>query len=169
MWAVVPLPMVRQRTGHLGATSLFMGTESMEFVPMDKKMTVALLLEDEPLIAIDIENELAEAGLSVFTVLSCADAEQWLKTTKPDLVIVDIVLRDGPSTNIVASLRRANIPFIVHSGDNPSNYQDTDFATGQWVNKPAAQRELLSAVQLLFPSLGAANFGVTGSGTYPCL
>lgn len=46
---------------------------------MDKKMTVALLLEDEPLIAIDIESELTEAGLSVFTVMSCAGAEEWLK------------------------------------------------------------------------------------------
>lgn len=72
------------------------------------------------------------------------------QTKKPDVVIVDIMLRDGMPSNIVSRLSRANIPFIVHSGGNASNYQNTEFAKGVWVNKPAAPHEILSAVKTLF-------------------
>lgn len=41
---------------------------------MPGNAAVALLLEDEPLIAIDVELALGEAGFAVTTVASCAEA-----------------------------------------------------------------------------------------------
>ena len=60
---------------------------------MTTNTTVALLPEDEPLIALDIEHMLSSEGLDVTTVPSCADALEWLEVCRPDIVIVDIILR----------------------------------------------------------------------------
>lgn len=114
---------------------------------MDTNITVALLLEDEPLIAMDIEHTLSRAGFDVTTVTSCADALEWLGFCRPGVVIVDIILQDGPCHKVVAKLVEDGIPFIVHSGDHPSNHADTPFAGGTWVGKPADSAEMVRTVQ----------------------
>ena len=116
---------------------------------MLQKQPVALLIEDEPLIAIDVEDELVSGGFAVFIAPSCKDAEQWLKTLIPDVVIVDIALRDGMPLEIIAAMNAANIPFIVHSADHPSVHENTLFSKGVWVTKPAAHLMLLQTANHL--------------------
>lgn len=115
---------------------------------MDNKRT-ALLLEDEPLIAMDVEMTLREAGFDVSIIGSCAEALEWLEVCRPDIVIVDIVLRDGPCHEVVRQLVTDGIPFVVHSGDLPTMHADTPFEAGAWVNKPSEATELLSVVREL--------------------
>lgn len=112
----------------------------------------ALVLEDEPLIAMAVEDELTAAGFSVSTVLSCEDANIWLKANRPDIVILDILLRDGPADEVVTSLIDSKIPFIVHSGDHRDMLQGTPYAQGVWVSKPHAGDELATAARALFVS-----------------
>lgn len=116
---------------------------------MRTNAAVALLLEDEPLIAMDIEIILGGAGFDVTKVMSCKEAEDWLEICRPDIVIVDIILRDGPSDGIVAKLIEADIPFIVHSGDQPSMHGETPFAHGRWVSKPADGDELAAVARTM--------------------
>lgn len=104
-----------------------------------------MLLEDEPLIAMDVEMLLGGAGFDVSCVASCRDAHSWLDRHLPDVVIVDIKLSDGHCTDFVARLIEANIPFVVHSGDTVSMHADTPFSHGTWVNKPCAGDELVFA------------------------
>ena len=115
----------------------------------DTNMTVLLLLEDEPLIALDIEQTLAEAGFDVTTVSSCADALDWLEVCRPDVVIVDIIMRDGPCHEVVARLVEDGIAFIVHSGDHPSMHASTPFAGGTWIGKLADGLEMIRAAREL--------------------
>lgn len=70
----------------------------------------ALLLEDEPLISMDLEATLADAGFAVVPVMTCADALAWLDGHTPDVVVVDIMLRDGPSDAVVEKLIGSEIP-----------------------------------------------------------
>ena len=49
---------------------------------MDTNTMVALLLEDEPLIAMEIEQTLQIAGFEVTTVSSCASALDWLAASR---------------------------------------------------------------------------------------
>lgn len=121
-------------------------------VQMPPNAIVALLLEDEPLIALDLEMTLGNAGFDVTTVTSCSEALEWLDVCRPDIVIVDIILSDGPCHAVVKQLVADGIPFLVHSGDHPSMHADTPFAGGKWVSKPAdvgemarAARELIAA------------------------
>lgn len=119
---------------------------------MASNASVALLLEDEPLIALDIEAILEGAGFDVTTVMSCADASDWLDSCRPDIVVVDIILTDGPCHAIVEKLIEAHIPFIVHSGDHPSMHVGTPFAHGRWVSKPADGDELAAVALAILAS-----------------
>lgn len=113
------------------------------------KTSVALLLEDEPLIALDLEQMLEEAGFDVSIVMTCADASAWLEIHRPDIVIVDIELRDGRPDHFVERLVHDDVPFIVHSGDHPDQHAGTPFAQGLWISKPAEPDELTGAARAL--------------------
>lgn len=119
---------------------------------MSANAVLTLLLEDEPLIAMDIELTLRGAGFDVTTVVTCEEANNWLEICRPDIVIVDIELRDGPCHKIAEYLTEEKIPFIVHSGDHPSMHVDTPFAQGRWISKPAAADELIGAARELLAS-----------------
>lgn len=107
---------------------------------------VVLLLEDEPLIAIDVDLTLGDAGYDVSSVTSCHDAGVWLDKHRPDVVVADINLRDGPCMDVVLRLVDADIPFVIFSGDHPSRYLNGPFMHGAWVIKPASPKDLLRAV-----------------------
>jgi DNA-binding response OmpR family regulator len=108
---------------------------------------VVLLLEDEPLIAMDIETSLGSAGFAVVTVVSCGQAIAWLDSHLPDVAIADIILRDGRCTEVAARLVEAKIPFIVHSGDRAVLEVGSPFLEAVWIEKPAPLDALLLAVQ----------------------
>ena len=113
---------------------------------------VCLLLEDEPLISMDLEMTLGAAGFDVTTVMSCVEAIDFLDSRRPDVVVVDIMLRDGRSDSVVDRLLQDEIPFIVHSGDHPSQHAQTPFSRGRWVNKPAGPDDLVEAARGLLVS-----------------
>lgn len=116
-------------------------------------MKTVLVLEDEPLIAMSIVDELENAGFSVATAMSCEEATSWLDANSPDAVVVDIVLRDGESCSVVSRLVDARIPFVVHSGDPADTHAGTPYETGLWVSKPSAGSDIVQALEsLLVPA-----------------
>ena len=98
------------------------------------------ILEDEPLIAMEVEEGLLVAGFEIAAVLaSCVDGLKWLETNSPDAAVLDIELRDGNCAEIAALLHNRKIPFVVYSGSLPNmDHVDPVFTTGRWVCKPAA-------------------------------
>lgn len=86
---------------------------------MIQNSSVALLLEDEAIIAFDVEQALEEAGFLVTTNVTCSAADEWLRNTPPDVAVVDIRLKDGSSEVNVARFVRDGIPFVVQSGGSP--------------------------------------------------
>lgn len=106
----------------------------------------ALLLEDQFLIAMNLEASLTEVGYQVKAAMSCADAHRWLDQNRPDVAIVDVRLQDGRSDSVAARLLELGVPFVVHSGDVPSQYDGTPFENGVWLEKPSGVAELKSAI-----------------------
>lgn len=105
---------------------------------------VVLLLEDEALIAIDMESALRDAGFDVVLFAHCAQSDEWLETHSPDIAIIDITLADGVCIKVASTLIERKIPFIVHSGHvEISEHKDTAFAAGLWIGKPAYDHELV--------------------------
>lgn len=119
---------------------------------MKTNRSIALLLEDEPLISMDIEMTLEAAGFDVATVMSSADANAWLDGNAADVAIVDIMLRDGRCDEFVSRLEKAGVPFVVHSGDLPGAYDGTPFAQGVCLNKPAQAEELVATLTKMLAS-----------------
>ena len=77
-----------------------------------------LVAEDEPLIAMDYANRLAEAGAEV--VARCATVRDCLAVLTRsgediDAAVVDFVLADRNSEPLQVALRQRDIPFVVVS------------------------------------------------------
>jgi DNA-binding response OmpR family regulator len=107
-----------------------------------------LLLEDEPFIAMDVEEILTAAGAKRVVVIDTVmHAEKWLGANTPDIAINDPRLRDGVCTSVVRRLAARAIPYIVYSGDPAATTDEApEFATGMWLSKPCLPEEMISAV-----------------------
>ena len=108
-----------------------------------------LLLEDEALIALEIEDGLAAAGFhQVVSVPSQASASAWLAENQPHVAILDLFLRDGESLPVIEELRRRAIPFVIHSGyDKPHDWHLGPYRNSIWLEKPCHMEDLVRAVQ----------------------
>ncbi len=98
-----------------------------------------LLLEDQPLISLDIEEALADKGLSNFiTLRSQKEALAWLDRSSPDFVLLDLYLEDGDSKPVLAHLQRKGIPFMVYTGsERPPEWDGELFDGSEWMSKPS--------------------------------
>jgi DNA-binding response OmpR family regulator len=106
-----------------------------------------LLLEDEALIAVTLQADLEDAGYTVAgPFLSCASALEWLSDHRPDLAILDTVLKDGPCKEVALQLTRHGVPFLIYSGHSGDRNRLPELASATWVEKPATTQDLLKAL-----------------------
>ena len=102
-----------------------------------------LVVEDEPLVALEIAQCLRAAGAAV-VVAHCL-REALLLADRPDLsaAVLDFGLRDGDTGALCERLNARDIPFVLYTG-----YLHVDEACSKGVrlSKPASAEELLSAV-----------------------
>ena len=106
-----------------------------------------LLLEDEALIAVALQADLEDAGYAVAgPFVTCAGALEWLATNKPDLAILDTVLKDGPCKEVALRLTRLGVPFLVYSGHAQDQTTLPALSHVTWVEKPATAQVLLTAL-----------------------
>jgi DNA-binding response OmpR family regulator len=116
-----------------------------------------LLLEDEALIAVALQTDLEEAGHTVAgPFLTCASALEWLAGHRPDVAILDTVLKDGPCKEVAVTLTRSGVPFLVYSGHAEDRNILSEVTTAIWVEKPATTETLLQAVAGLRGKAGAS-------------
>ena len=118
-----------------------------------------LLIEDEPLIAFAIQQELQDEGAKVQTARTLASAAQLLRE-ELSAAIVDFAWSDGNAGEICAILETRGIPFIVHSGYTPC--RDVHGAAAV-IAKPAQPGVLAAALRgaLLACAAAAAQEGAS--------
>jgi len=111
--------------------------------------TRILVLEDEPLIAMALEDWLAELGHdTVGPVASAPAALAAIAATSPDAAILDVTLRGGDSYGVAAALRERGIPFVFATGRDVAAI-DARFADAPILTKPFqedAVRRVLAAL-----------------------
>jgi DNA-binding response OmpR family regulator len=106
-----------------------------------------LVIEDEYLIAMDIEDMLNDLGVSDVVVMpSCQAAESWLATGTPSAAMLDIFLKDGTCAATAQTLLDRGVPFIVSSG-RPRGSSEPVFDAGVWVPKPVQLEMLAEALK----------------------
>jgi DNA-binding response OmpR family regulator len=102
-----------------------------------------LVLEDEPLIALEITHGLHVAGASVFCARSVRDALPLAEHPDLSAAILDFGLSDSAAGTICQRLVAREIPFVLYSG-----YLDVKEVYRKSIHlpKPAATAELVSAL-----------------------
>jgi DNA-binding NtrC family response regulator len=105
-----------------------------------------LVVEDQPLVMLDIVDSLTTAGASV---LSAATLEQALGLAQhPHLsaAVFDFLLLDGDSSTLCTHLTERGVPFVVYTG-----YDDVHDAcrAGVLVQKPALPQTLVMTLSQL--------------------
>ena len=107
-----------------------------------------LVVEDEPLIALEMDKALRVAGAKV---VSAGFLESGLCSTEhPQLsaAVVDLHLGDGNGTALCRRLRQRGVPFIVHTGY--PRMVEREWFGATVICKPAHPDRIVSAlVQLL--------------------
>ena len=110
-----------------------------------------LVVEDELLVALDIESILSEAGLDVIGPAStAAEALKLIADTPPDAALIDASLSGEPIDAVAQALSERGIPFAYVTGygrdslpaAHPAPIVPKPFDAGQLL---AAARRLLAA------------------------
>jgi DNA-binding response OmpR family regulator len=106
-----------------------------------------LVVEDEALIAVALQDDLEDRGYSVAGPFNtCAAALEWLTSGRPDVAVLDTVLKDGPCKDVALKLTSLGVPFVVYSGHSEDLELVGELDGAVWVEKPARGEVLLDAI-----------------------
>ena len=107
-----------------------------------------VIVEDEPLIAFDIEHMLGDAGYEVVaTVDNLADVTRLLGEESFDLILCDIQLRgDGDGMDVARAAAAKKVPVLFVSGNCPVDAQTLGVGC---LAKPYSEKTLKSALVAL--------------------
>jgi DNA-binding response OmpR family regulator len=107
-----------------------------------------LIVEDEPLIAIDIADAFQKAGAEVTTTTTLRQAMALVEHDGLAVAILDHALNDGDSTALYTRLKERDIPFVIYSG-----FPEVSglAAEAPVVQKPAKADVLIATVEALLP------------------
>ena len=86
-----------------------------------------LLVEDDPLICLDLETSLEEFGAIVTATTNVAAAFAALAIAMPDVAVLDFELGLETSESIAEVVRARNVPFVFLSG-----HSEHDERFGRW-------------------------------------
>jgi len=102
-----------------------------------------LVVEDEPLIALDLAEVFQSAGAQVVCGRNGAEARVALETGGLRAAVVDYGLANDDAVALCAELAQRGIPYMFYSGY--SDLQES-FPRNVVVQKPAACKKLISAM-----------------------
>ncbi len=109
-----------------------------------------LIVEDEMLIAINLEQILLDAGVSEITTASSAsDALQKIRYAQPNVAILDVNLGHETSVAVAEELKRRNIPFMLTTGYGDRSGLVEQFSTVPILNKPYEAAALIAELSMI--------------------
>ncbi|KJF68336.1 HWE histidine kinase domain-containing protein [Rhizobium nepotum] len=109
-----------------------------------------LLVEDQMLIAMDVENMLEDNGIkTIETATSSAMAIEKLKNYVPDVAILDINLGSDTSIAVARELHRRSIPFLFATGYADASMVPDEFGNVPVIRKPYDEDALMAGIGLL--------------------
>ncbi len=109
-----------------------------------------LIIEDEPMIALYLQELLEDAGFAIIGVASrLAKAMELIKSAVFDVAILDANLAGISSSPAAAALVARSMPFVVLSGY--SMQQQQAFPTPHFLQKPCRPEQLISILSAIGP------------------
>lgn len=113
-----------------------------------------LVVEDEPLIAMDIASAFEGTGASLTTTNSLKHAKLLVEKDGLSAAIIDHLLHDGDSTSICTRLKERGVPFLIYSG---LSIDDAACKDVPHLMKPASHEQLLKAMEALIRDANVAK------------
>jgi len=107
-----------------------------------------LLLEDEPLILMDLEFAAQDSGCRCLTATRVDQALAHLERADPlpNVAVLDVTLQEGETCLPVArELERRGIPYILHSGDLDRQNEKVRELQAELLAKPASSDRVIAA------------------------
>jgi len=127
-------------------------------MPKELKLPPArvLVVEDEPLVAIDVASTLSKAGCRVVGPAATLEkAKELVETGDLELAILDANLAGESVDEVASELARRGIPFAFLTGYGPDGLP-AEFRHVPLVDKPFNPKQLLAVVEELLSIRGGA-------------
>lgn len=102
-----------------------------------------LVVEDEPIIVMDVVQVLQAAGATVSRARTLSDALCKVECPTLSAAVLDHALNGGDASQICERLDQRSIPFVVYSG---YDYVEGPCSEGEHVRKPVPPKVLVEAV-----------------------
>ncbi|MBX3532225.1 MAG: response regulator [Rhizobiaceae bacterium] len=118
-----------------------------------------LLLEDEALIALDVEQICREHGAAEVRVARTLDAAAGALSARFDAAIFDLMLGSQPTTGLARQLVESGIPFIFATGHVAQDALLVPFPGVPVVGKPYFGAELVEALVQAIGSRAGSHDG----------
>lgn len=117
-------------------------------MPADGRASARILIvEDEPVLALDLEQVLIESGFAIAGIAGTLDkALALIEQGAVDAAIVDTNLAGVSATPVAAMLTARGLPFIVTSGYSPEQHADV-IRAAPFVEKPCRPERIIEALQ----------------------
>ncbi|HEY6520286.1 MAG TPA: response regulator [Roseiarcus sp.] len=119
-----------------------------------------LIVEDDLLLAMDLEGTLVGMGAAVVGV--CHTLEEALARADADdfaVAVLDFSLGSQSVTPLARRLARRNVPFILHTGMSRSEPSLMEWSDSLIVEKPASPHTLVAAIKNVLPREPARRQG----------
>ena len=113
-----------------------------------------LIVEDEPLIAMDISTAFEGTGAHLTTTNTVRHARLLVEHDGLSAAILDHALPDGDSTSLCTRLTERGVPFMIYSGFKKIDGPCKD---APYLMKPASHSQLLDAVETLIRDYKISN------------
>ncbi len=108
-----------------------------------------LIVEDEPLLALDLSEVLGEAGYTVAGIAADVDAAVALiKQGVVDIAIIDANLAGESASPVAVALTACGLPYIVMSGYSAEQLAE-NFPGAAFLQKPVLTDEIIKALKAI--------------------
>ena len=104
-----------------------------------------LIVEDEPLIALDLHSALSAAGAGLMAATDTDEALRLIRRNDVSAAILDISLGDRDCTAVCQALLHHRIPFLFHTGQ-PDAVLLQAWPQAPVLAKPTCRDEIVGAV-----------------------
>jgi CheY-like chemotaxis protein len=119
-----------------------------------------LVVEDEPIIALDLINQFENAGAKVLSSAKVADALKLAERPGLAAAVLDYALADGDCSAVAARLRQRGVPFVIYSGFSHVREIWPDAIV---ISKPAQPQEIIQVLLTLIAPTRVELSGRTSS------
>ena len=115
-----------------------------------RKATKILIVDDQPKVVRFVEIDLKLRGFQVTTATCGPDALEMVKSIKPDVLLLDIVMPEMDGIEVLRRLRQfSQVPVIAFSASHGSHDEALKVGANDFMAKPFRPDDLVQRIHAL--------------------